>query len=111
MSRYIIDLDKHFDDWFNEPEDFSLRSERFYDSLDQFTSRQGLIANLNLWLKAAYLHGVRTAAQDSCDTLRQYATDVAGLQAQLCTPQKKYDDAADGLMVYWTKALDRKENE
>ena len=111
MSRNIIDLDKHFDDWFNEPEDFSLRSERFYDSLDQFTSRQGLIANLNLWLKAAYLHGVRTAAQDSCDTLRQYATDLEGCDPRFCTPSESYDAAYMGLMVYWTKVLDRKENE
>lgn len=105
MSQ-IIDLDKRFDDWFNELEAFGLRSERFFDSLDQFKSKESLQANLIIWLKAAYLHGVRVAAQDSVETLYDYATACAGLEPKLSTPEEDYDRSAEALNAYWSNVLD-----
>jgi hypothetical protein len=101
-----IDLDKRFDDWFNELESFGLRSERFFDSLDQFKSKEGLQANLILWLKAAYLHGVRVAAQDSVETLLDYATACAGLEPKLSTLEEDYDHSAEALNTYWRGVLE-----
>lgn len=46
----------NFDEWFNELEGYSLRSERFFASLDQF-STTGTPVNLRLWLEAAFLAG------------------------------------------------------
>lgn len=105
MSQ-IIDLDKRFDDWFNELEAFGLRSERFFDSLDQFKSKEGLQANLILWLKAAYLHGVRVAAEDSVEALLDYATACAGLEPKFSTLEEAYDHSAEELNAYWSNVLD-----
>jgi|LakMenE18May11ns_1017448.scaffolds.fasta_scaffold6732129_1 hypothetical protein len=43
-----------FEDWFDEIENYGMRNERFFDSLDQFTSKQAYDANLVLWLRAAF---------------------------------------------------------
>ena len=110
MSQ-IIDLDKHFDDWFNELEVFGLRSERFFDSLDQFKSKEGLQSNLILWLKAAYLHGVRVAAKDSVEALLDYATACAGLEPKLSTLEEDYDRSAEELNTYWCDVLGWKEDQ
>jgi hypothetical protein len=42
-----------FDDWWNEIENFSLRSERFFESMTQF-SATGKPVNMELWLRAAF---------------------------------------------------------
>lgn len=46
-----------FNDWFDEIENFSMRSERFYESVTQFNSQAGVNANLRLWLEAAFNAG------------------------------------------------------
>jgi hypothetical protein len=43
-----------FEDWFDEIENYGMRSERFFDSLDQFASKQAYDANLVLWLRSAF---------------------------------------------------------
>lgn len=43
-----------FEDWFNEAEGYSYRSDRFFTSVHQFTSVAGENANLELWLRAAF---------------------------------------------------------
>ena len=48
---------KGFESWFHQLENFSLRSDRFYESLDQFTSIAGRNANLEIWLRAAFEAG------------------------------------------------------
>lgn len=48
---------KTFDDWFHELEGYCLRSERFYESLTAFQSKEGLAASMLIWLKAAYEMG------------------------------------------------------
>lgn len=47
---------QNFDDWWNEVESFSLRSERFYESVDQFSSTT-YHPDLELWLRAAFEAG------------------------------------------------------
>jgi len=51
-----------FDDWFNEVEVFSLRSERFYDGVDKFIN--DLILS---WIKAAYEAGYEHAKLELLD--------------------------------------------
>lgn len=108
MSQ-VIDLDKRFDDWFNKQEGFGLRSERFYTSLIEFNTREAQAASMLLWLKAAYLHGIRVAAHDSVATLGDYATACAGLDAELTTATQCYDNSADALGYYWTLVFEGKE--
>lgn len=45
---------KDFEDWFFEIENYGTRAERFWDSLDQFTSDNGKVANIEMWLRAAF---------------------------------------------------------
>jgi hypothetical protein len=42
-----------FEDWWNEVESFSLRSERFHESITQF-SDAGKLVNVEVWLRAAF---------------------------------------------------------
>lgn len=42
-----------FEDWWNEVESFGLRSERFYESMTQF-SDAGKPVNVEVWLRAAF---------------------------------------------------------
>lgn len=51
---------KDFNDWFNEIESYGMRAERFYDSLSQFSSVEAEMANLRLWLRAAFEAGRRS---------------------------------------------------
>ena len=47
-----------FDEWFNEIEVFSLRSERFFNDLDHHVpTSQGSAQRMVEWLKAAYKVG------------------------------------------------------
>jgi len=53
-----------FNDWFDEIEVFSARSERFYDD---FNSRESV--RMTLWLKAAYEQGSENAASARVEQL------------------------------------------
>jgi hypothetical protein len=46
-----------FESWFFEGEEFSIRAERFFDSLEAMSSTAAKEANLVLWLKAAFEAG------------------------------------------------------
>lgn len=54
-----------FEDWFDEIENYGMRSERFFESLDQFQSREGYNANLILWLRAAFESGKGVSDDDN----------------------------------------------
>jgi hypothetical protein len=84
-----MDLKKEFRKYFNELEGFGIRSERFYDERE-----------------AAYIAGARAMAQDTLDTLGDYACACAGLEPRLIKPETIYDTAESDLMVYYTKILD-----
>lgn len=53
-----------FDDWYYEIENYGLRAERFWDSLDQFKPNAEL-ANLEVWLRAAF-DSARETTNESC---------------------------------------------
>ena len=103
---YNIDLRKKFKDYFNELEGFGLRSERFYTEFEAGIMREKRILE---WLEAAYLQGARDMAQDTLETLGDYATFVAGIEEVVYTREQAYDAAGDSLMVYYTKVLDNAE--
>ena len=61
-----------FEDWFNETENFGLRSERFYDDLLSY-KWDGVDAEFFAkWLKAAYEEGYN---QSRYDTMKLYWDD------------------------------------
>lgn len=93
-----IDLNEKFLEYFHEQESFSLRSERFYNEIDA--------KNLSKWLEAAFIQGARVMAQDSLDTLRQYATAMSGIDKPLLNTTQSFDSAADNLMIYYTRIFD-----
>jgi hypothetical protein len=53
-----------FEDWFNEIENFGLRSERFYEQLDLLAGGAPQDGIVN-WLKAAYQAGYEQGKYDS----------------------------------------------
>lgn len=90
-----IDLKAKFKEYFNQP-----------------GQPEGLVIKwLEAGLEAAYLQGARDMAQDTLNTLGDYACAVAGLEAKLIKPEEVYDCAYDSLMVYYTKVLDNAEKE
>jgi hypothetical protein len=103
-----INLKQKFQEYFNEQESFSLRSERFFE---EYSSGQMNQQRMMQWLEAAFIQGARTMAQDTVDTLRDYGTAVAGVKSPQRTPTECYDAAADSLMVYFTRILQDAEDE
>jgi hypothetical protein len=47
----------NFEDWFDELESYSMRSERFFESLGQLKEGQLYQRNLILWLESAFQAG------------------------------------------------------
>ena len=99
-----INLKEKFQQYFHEQEGFASRSERFYDSLDAFSKKERFYDSMELWLEAAFIQGAKTIAQDTVDTLRDYATSVAGGQVYY-TSEQAFDDSADNLTTYYTQIL------
>ena len=93
-----IDLKEKFQQYFHELEGFGLRSERFYADMQDAEA-------MTKWLEAAFVQGARTMAQDTVDTLRDYATAVAGIDDVWYTREKAFDASADNLMTYYTQIL------
>lgn len=101
-----IDLREKFLEYFNELEGFGLRSERFYEEVDAGMMREKRIMQ---WLEAAYMQGARDMAQDTLNTLGDYACAVSGCKPEVIKPEEVYDRAQNNLMVYYTKVLDNAE--
>lgn len=87
-----IDLRDEFNTWLHEQEGFHLRSER----LGELTDPEVAIK----WLRAAYMQGARTVADDTVETLGDYATTMAGVYS-LHTSSAAYDIAAENLNYYY----------
>ena len=103
------DLKFKFNEYFMTPEGFSFRAERFYDDVE--TQRFAQDATLMVkWLEAAFIEGCRTMAQDTLDTLGDYATSVAGIDELLYNRTQAFDAARENLMVYYTQILSDVEN-
>jgi hypothetical protein len=47
----------NFEDWFDELENYNMRSERFFESLGQFKEGKLYQRNLIIWLEAAFQAG------------------------------------------------------
>ena len=105
----IINLEDEFNSWFNAVEVFGLRSERFFQEINYYRTREAQAELMITWLKAAYLHGIKTAARDSVDTLRDYSTSLEGCVDYEYYPSQAYDAAAESLDVYWQDVLKDKE--
>jgi hypothetical protein len=89
MADYNIDLKEEFRKYFDELEGNGVRSERFYNERE-----------------AAFIAGARAMAQDTLDTLGDYACACAGLKPELIKPETVYDRARLGLQVYYNMILD-----
>lgn len=96
----IINLEDSFENWFHEVESSGLKSERFYEEINHYHTREAQAELILTWLKAAYLHGIKTAAQDSVDTLRDYSTAMYGVKYAV-PADLAFDDSANNLQVYW----------
>jgi len=97
-----IDLKAKFQDYFHEQEGGALRSERFYDEFQCGILREKRIL---MWMEAAFIQGARTMAQDTVDTLGDYATSVAGIEDECLTIEQAFDAAKANLMTYYTQIL------
>ena len=109
-----IDLKEKFLEYFNEQEGVCLRSERLYDDLTFIVWNPGCTSAKRLeiitkWMEAAYRQGARDMAQDTVDTLGDYATAVAGIPEVVYTREAAYDAARESLMVYYTRVLDEEQ--
>jgi hypothetical protein len=62
-----------FEDWWNEIEGFAIRSERFHESMTQF-SNTGKLVNLELWLQAAFEAGQSSGAKTAPSAAPSVAT-------------------------------------
>ena len=105
-----IDLKEKFQQYFHEQEGVGLRSERFLDDLATIMSsaQKDIMSDpivMTKWLEAAFMQGARVMAQDSLDTLRDYATAVAGINEVCYTSEQAFDASADNLMIYYTQIL------
>ena len=60
-------LREKFQEYFHELEGYTLRSERFYDSLNAFTNKEALAASMVLWLEAAFIQGAKTSKKLNID--------------------------------------------
>jgi hypothetical protein len=67
-----------FDDWWNEIEHYSLRSERFAASITQF-SEAGNLVNVRIWLEAAFEAGRANSQASSDAELQQTLLDAHAL--------------------------------
>lgn len=79
-----LDLNESFVYWFNEHEHLEYEDT-----------------------KLAFMAAAHIVAQDTIDTLRDYATACAGLEKENITPEQIYDRAAASLMVYYTQVLNK----
>lgn len=106
----LVDLKEKFKEYFNEVEAFSLRSERFYADLRMWCMTDDPHPeHMAEWLEAAFIAGCRAMAQDTIDTLGDYATTLAGVDEPKYNITEAFDKTADSLMVYYTQALDAAE--
>jgi len=101
--RTNLNLKAEFREYIDELEGFTLRSERFYAEFEAGIMREKRILE---WMEAAYIAGAREMAQDTLDTLGDYACACAGLEPRLIKPETVYDQAESDLQVYYTKIFD-----
>lgn len=97
-----IDLAAKFKEYFNELEGYAFRSERFHEEFEFGMMRERRILE---WMRAAYMQGARDMAQDTVETLGDYATALAGIEEVVYTREDAYDAAAESLASYYSQVL------
>jgi hypothetical protein len=105
-----VNLNQKFLEYFNEIENYGMRSERFYADLESQRHKEDSVLIVT-WLKAAFISGARTMAQDTLDTLGDYGTAVAGINEVCYNRTQAFDSARINLMTYYTTVLDETANE
>jgi hypothetical protein len=98
-----MNIDKKFGEYIREQEGFHTRLDRLYEEFESGQMREGRIIE---WMHAAYRQGARDMAQDTVDTLGDYACAVAGLPEVVYTYEAAFDSAKANLMTYYTQVLD-----
>lgn len=105
-----IDIGEKFNQWYNEVESFSLRSERLEDDISLIRSDavapEKRLEMVKRWLMAAYRQGAVDMADDTLDTLGDYGTACAGLDEKVYTRTEAYDAAAESLREYYKVVKD-----
>lgn len=98
-----MNIDRGFDTYLGELEGYSTRACRLYAEVEAGIMREQRIIQ---WMRAAYQQGARDMAQDTLDTLGDYACALAGLEPEVIKPEEVYDRARDNLMTYYTQVFD-----
>ena len=98
-----LNLREEFLKYMNEVKDFESKSEALHEYSEAGIMQEKRILE---WLEEAYIAGARSMAQDTLDTLGDYACALAGCEKELIGPEEVYDKAHISLMVYYTKVLD-----
>jgi hypothetical protein len=100
-----MNLEKEFDKFFHEIENYCLRSERFYDDVMVIrNSKREPLTHYNeimeAWLQAAFNAGAKAMAEDTLGTLRDFGNAVAGID-KTRNLTEGFDAAADNLVIYY----------
>lgn len=101
----VINLNEEFDAWLYQAESSGLKSDRFFEHIENCSTKEKQAELIITWLKAAYLHGVKTAVDDSCRTLAEYSTALEGCDEFQYLASQAYSTAADNLSAYWDFAI------
>jgi len=96
-----MNLEKEFDKFFHEVENYCLRSERFYDDLMLIrNSKREPLSHysdmMEAWLQAAFNAGAKSMADDTLGTLRDFEAAMTKLKNT-----EGYDTAAESLSIYY----------
>lgn len=106
------ELKEKFLEYFHEVESYSLRSERFYESLDAFTNKEALARSMVLWLEAAFMEGanvamnytdrMQKAQEQTSRTIEENKEKIAQLMLQDHLDEDGYPtDAALDIIELW----------
>jgi len=99
----MMNIDRGFDTYLGELEGHSTRACRLYAEVEAGIMTEQRIVE---WMRAAYQQGARDIAQDTVDTLGDYACAMAGFPEVVYTHEAAFDVAKDSLMTYYTQVLD-----
>ena len=104
MTTYKkFDLREEFLKYMNEVKDFESKSEALHEYSEAGIMKEKRILE---WLEEAYIAGAKSMAQDTLDTLGDYACALAGCEKELIGPEEVYDKAHISLMVYYAQIFD-----
>ena len=94
-----MNIDREFIKWFYEedyPEQGSNRRQVY-----SMTGNTTNINAIDYWMREAFKAGAKAVANDTLETLEDYACATAGLDAELISPDKVYDRAYSSLEHYY----------